>query len=558
MRLRSFPSSKRRQAGLGLLEVLLAITVSLVVGAIAADQLRSSNEAKQATAAGDQLRLVGNALNTYVAMRYDKLVTLTSVGGSCPAINNTSDQSMQGTPNDPGPRCCDAATGFCSINSDTLRRNGLLPNSFSGYNSYGARYVYVIRVQGTAPNYIVDGIVYTDTPYTTTGTTPRYDLLGLAMNQAGADSGMTRSVTNRLEGLNGAWSEANYPTTGSWMGPTNLGLLGYRVGYGTSGYAAYLRLDGASAMTGDLDLGAHAIKNIQRLVINGPAVAGASVLHINSQGYSGDPTNDPNPNAGTDITNDNGSGLVVRNDKGLTLTNRLGTDGGILTAKTGNFTSNINVGSNMITANGLTGTLVAPTINASTVAVTGNVNIKGGYGVQFDVNSDGTPEGGWYMNDTNWVRSINGKGIVTTGEMRANDLTALDHVYVGTVSGAALGGACTNLTTTGSGNAIPISKNASTNELMQCRNGIWTSLSVNSHVVQSTATATGAGTTYAACAANETLLGGGYALVNLVSSGSQAANAPDQSFPDTANKRWGVRGSSLSASTFNAYAVCAY
>lgn len=547
--MRSFRSSKRHQAGLGLLEVLLAITVSLVVGAIAADQLRNDNETKQASAGGDQLHLVGNAFNTYVALYYNKIVNLTSVGGSCPAVDNTTDTSMAGTANDPGPRCCDPASGLCSINSDTLRRAGLLPNSFSGYNSYGAKYVYRIRVQGSAPNYIVDGLVYTDQAYTTTGTTPRYDLLGVAIQQAGADAGMTRSVANRVEGLNGAWSESAYPTSGSWAGPNMLGLLAYRVGYGTSGYAAYLRLDGASAMTGNLDLGGHSINNVGTLHLNAPASSGASVLHVNSTGVD----------TGTDVSVDNAAGgLVVRNDKGVKLTTLNGSSYSDLTARNGIFSGSVTAGSggNIITANGLTGTLTAPTINAGTITTTGNVNIKNGYGLQFDVNGDGVADGGWYMSDTVWVRAVNNKNVFTGGEVRASNLTALSHVYVGTAGGTTRGSACSNLTTTGFGDAIPIVKDSASNELLQCKNGVWSPLGVTVTTV-SAATTTTNGSTYsvATCPTNTTMTGGGYALTAY---GGSNVNSPDQSFPDAAGNAWRVLGSNAAPSGFRAYAVCAY
>jgi hypothetical protein len=563
--MRSF-RSMRHQAGLGLLEVLLAITVSLVVGAIAADQLRSHNETQQATAAGDQLKLVGNALNTYVAQRYNNIVSFTNVGGSCPNVNNTTDSSMAGTAADPGPRCCDPASGFCSITSDTLRRNGLLPNSFSGYNAYGAQYQYLIRVQGGSPSYIVDGMAFTSVPYTTTGTTPRYDLLGVAMQEAGADSGMTRSVVNRMEGLNGAWNDSNYPTSGSWAGYDQLGLLGFRVGYGTSGYAAYLRLDGSTAMTGNLNMGGNGISNVSQLLLNGPTASGAAVVQIASSSTSG-----ASGSAITD-TGTNG-GLTLRNANGVTVTTLAGTARAPVAASAGNFGSSSTLNNTSITANGLTGVLNAPTINAGYInsqgtsqvyngtgninARSGNVMIQNGYGVVFDPNGTGTAVGGWYMNDTTWVRSVNGLGVLTSGEMRGTNVTALDNVYVGNISGATVGASCSYLTTTGSGNAIPMTKSSATNEILQCRNGFWSPLGTTT-TVQSAAGTSSSNASYsvATCPTNSTLTGGGYALVTYVpGSTSVGANSPDQSFPS--GNTWQVLGSTVSASVFRAYAVCA-
>lgn len=553
--MRSLPSSKRRQAGLGLLEVLLAITISLVVGAIAADQLRSNNETKQAAAAGDQLKLVGNAFNTYVALRYDKLVSLNSVGSSCSDINGTTSGS-QGLADDPGPRCCDPATKFCVITSDTLRHNGLLPNSFSGYNSYGATYKYLIRVQGAAPNFVVDGMVFTDVPYTTTGATPRYDLLGVAMQEAGADSGMTRSVANRMEGLNGAWNEANYTTPqvpGAWPNVDTLGLLGYRVGYGTSGYAAYLRLDGSSAMTGPLDMGNNGIANVSQLRLNGPTAAGASVLNISANAASGA--------TGTDITDAGiNGGLVVRNDNGLTVTNLAGTTQGNIKAGVGTFGPGPVGSPTTITANGLTGLLTAPTINAGAITVNnGNVLVKGGYGVVFDPKNTGTGAGGWFMDaaDMNWVQSVNGVGILTSGEVRGTNVSALDRIYVGEIRGANVGVACSDTPDLGASVGIPITKSSDANELVQCRNGFWSPLGVTTfRVVGGTTTGVAGSTAAAACPANTTLTGGGYVLTSYaVNGGGVGANSPDQSYPS--GNSWAIMGSSISASRFQAYALCA-
>ena len=63
MRIPRFKS--KRQRGFTLLEVLLAIGVSLSIGAVALTELRRGNESKQAMAGGQQSAMVGKALNTY-------------------------------------------------------------------------------------------------------------------------------------------------------------------------------------------------------------------------------------------------------------------------------------------------------------------------------------------------------------------------------------------------------------------------------------------------------------------------------------------------------------
>lgn len=248
----SFSSFPRRSTGFSLIEMLLALGIVITISGLILTGIRRDNEGAQAKAVGEQLKLVGTALNTYVALRYDTIVA---------HVPGTGDIGEPGTAADPGPRTCTNAGGgvvLCTITSETLRRNGLLPNSFSGRNAYGAQYLYQLRVEGVAPNRTVNGIVVTDTPYLT-GSTTRFDLLGQAMLSAGVDSGMTRSVADRVEGYNGSWAEQGFPVVDS------VGLLAYRVGYGTSGYAAYLRRDGAASMTGNLDMDGNNIDDVNRL-----------------------------------------------------------------------------------------------------------------------------------------------------------------------------------------------------------------------------------------------------------------------------------------------------
>jgi len=541
-------SSRRRQAGLSLLEVLLAVGLTLFIGALAIDAVRSTGETRQAEAAGEQLKGVGSAFNTYLSMRYDKIVTLTNVGGSCPDINNTSDPTMRGDGNDPGPRCCtgnptDANGALCTINSDTLRRSGLLPNSFSGYNSYGARYVYNIRVIANAPNFIVDGVVFTDTPYITTGTTPRYDLLGTAMQVAGADSGMTRSVANRMEGLNGAWSEA------SFVAINQLGLLGYRAGYGTSGYAAYLRLDGSTAMTGDLLLGPdsstrHSILNVQDV--------GAQTAHLTGNGVDsnaaltlsnkGSPVTEfaPITTGGTDV-----GGLAIRNAVGVDITNMSGGWGSL---KSGAITTQGD-----ITANGNVTT--TGTVQAGSLVSTGNITTNGGdvqigNGHHLTLSNAGGNTGGWYVDDSAWLRANNDGNVMTAGQMRGGQLLADNLLQVG-------GTAVPNTACTNTGAYVSVAKSSAGNELLQCRNSLWTTLGTSTvEVTGGTTAGTGTSAT-AVCPTGTAVTGGGYRLVTYAPVyPNSASNAPDIS--KASGNGWFIfSGAAVGNSVFQAYAYCA-
>jgi type II secretory pathway pseudopilin PulG len=360
-------SAKRHQGGFSLIDVLLALGVVILISGITLSGIRRTNESNQAKAVGEQIKSVGTALNTYVSLRYDTLVT---------AVPGTDDVGSPGTASDPGPRSCVctvgtgacAATGnikICTISSETLRRNGLLPSNFSGINAYGSPYEYRIRVQPQGGStVIVDGLVWTDDAYTMEGE-ERFDLLGQAMMVAGADSGMTRSSMTNVEGFNGAWTE-------NGMGVNRLGVLAYRVGYNSFGYAAYLRLSGGE-MLGDIDMGGQQIFNAG--VVKADILAADRVqVHNGVDGIifsdAVDSATDDavaaaaatDPRIGT-----TGGALVMRSDAPIEMTTSLGTRAGVqmgaLNAETG-------VISGALTANSLT-------LAAAPAATPGGISAQG-------------------------------------------------------------------------------------------------------------------------------------------------------------------------------------
>src|SRR5699024_3330087 len=109
-----------------------------------------------------------------------------------------------------------------------------------------------------------------------TGSSPRFDLIGLAMAAAGADSGTTRFQSDRIDGYNGTWTDDTYSNNAPDF-PKALGLLAYRVGYGTSGWSEFLRRDGSKPMTGDLDMGGHNIDNTHDITADGTITAASFV-----------------------------------------------------------------------------------------------------------------------------------------------------------------------------------------------------------------------------------------------------------------------------------------
>lgn len=578
----------KSQRGFTLLEVLLAIGVSLSIGAVALTELRRDNESKQAKAVGQQSAMVGKALNTYLALQYTHIVNLDNSPGV-------------GAADDPGPRFCTAnvttvngnPASICTITTDTLVRSGLLPTSFSGRNAYGAEYDIYIRIVGTSPNWIVEGLVVTDQPYTTGGGN-RYDLLGQAMQEAGADAGMTRTLANTMEGLNGTWRDNTWPGVThdgvTYPGVNQLGLLGYRAGYGSSGYAAYLRLDGTTPMTGFLDMSGHDIANVGDLEAQtgtfNPALPTDAAISINNT----------TPNNRTDFVA-GAATLGIRNNGGVrfeSLDTSTGSNvsmGSLVTDA--NITANGDVGTNgnlgalgdlTVGGNATVGGYLRASgqIQGGSISTTGNGNIvAGGTGtVQGNtVRAVNTLQAGnytltnaglslssgpaWFYDSTvtaAWRTSAN---IESAGRIRGETVIARQevegsHLILTGANGASVseGGACSTYGEIRRGNTTDA-------PVVTCISGTWRRVGTgNTTLVTSTVTANGGnadGT--ATCPVGSRVIGGGYVLTNWPCPscpGGMDSQSPIGSF--MAGNGWTVRvGQTNRAGTsFQVQAVCAY
>ncbi|MCO5781384.1 prepilin-type N-terminal cleavage/methylation domain-containing protein [Citrobacter meridianamericanus] len=243
-----------KRKGFSLLELILVLAVGSAVALIKFQNLKSEQEAMVSKAAGAQIKQIGDAVNGYINIKYDKISTLTTSTGSG---------------NDPGPRICSASS--CTITYQTLINEGLLPASFNGMNVNKSSYSIILLRTGTVPNYIVNGLITTTTPWNEGGKL-RYDLLGKAMQEAGIDSGMTQSPTVAT-GFQGEWSE----NSSVFSNINSAGLLAYRVGYDSAMYSVYLRRDGTLPMTGDLNMGGNSISNIKNITASGDEILGGNI-----------------------------------------------------------------------------------------------------------------------------------------------------------------------------------------------------------------------------------------------------------------------------------------
>lgn len=552
----------------------MAVTVAIALGSLHLSQIRQEVEDTQARTVGEQLQTVGEAFNTYIAMQYGPIVAGTDVVDA-------------GTADDPGPRTCTAvASGhLCQITSDTMRRRGLLPQSFSGQNAYGSQYEYFIRVEGTAPDWRVSGIVRTIDPYVVGGVV-RYDLIGSAMYVAGADSGAVRTSVELINGLNGTWTEDPADPLNEVPFPVGqLGQLAYRVGYGTSGYAAYVRLDGTTPMDGDLNLGGYNIVNVHNIEAAGDVTAARLATNA--------PRNDAiilgaeNPTDRTTLGNA-GNRLEVRNTGGMQLVddhgngtsllagdinigsldssgtgvfagavqaNGISTTGGANIHSSGQISavgdfettngSFLTTDGNFITTNGDI-SAVGGTISAGSLVVTGSATI--GNSLTFNANG-----AGWfYQPGSDTMLLGNNSNLRVTGDVQVDgDLVSDGMVQAGTflslANSSGLNSPCT-------GNTFSVGANG---RLLQCVGGQFREAGgINNVVTVNAPSAAGAGgTSTASCGAGYKMVSGGYILEQRLSYNDPTA--PTQSYGNPAGNAWVViNAGDGNSSTFRAHAVC--
>ncbi|HGZ2383071.1 TPA: prepilin cleavage protein [Escherichia coli] len=365
--------------GFSLLELTLVLGVGTMVAFMKFQDMKNEQESIMASAVGQQMKQIGEAVNGYVNIRYDKLSTLSNAAG---------------TGTDPGPRTCSGSV--CEITYQTLINEGLLPSTYTGTNANKSSYKIILKRDGTSPNYVINGLITTSTAWIEGGKT-RYDLLGKAMQTAGIDSGMTRTTSNAF-GYGGQWSE----TSANFNNITSAGQLAFRVGFNSALYSIYLRRDGTLPMTGNLNMGGQSVYNAQDITANGTTTTG--ILKTNAAATVGTTLNVAGVTTlGSDL-NVSGNGQINGNlnsnntVSGTTVTSRGETytqnwfrtlgDGGIYFQKYGGGlymrdTATISAGgSNLQTSSGLYGAYVnssgnidaAGTVNAAYVWASGNLN----------------------------------------------------------------------------------------------------------------------------------------------------------------------------------------
>lgn len=434
--------------GFTLIELILVISIGLLMSFISFQSLMKGQEDTQAKVAGEQIKQLGDSVNSYIAVHYDKLASLTNAAG--------------GT-SDPGPRTCNTTANTCTVTVKTLVNEGLLPTTYGNNNIFNSDYTITLKRSGNSPYYNINGLITTNKPWIGAGNKVRYDLLGKAMQTAGIDSGMTNNSTSKVSGYNGNWSQ----DVSTFSNIQKSGQLAYQVGYGTYSYSVYLRRDGTLPMTGNLNMGSQSISNTKNITASGTTQSG--VLKSTGATTVGTTLNVAGVTtlAGTNV---NGA-LNANNTLTAAGATNLKSTLNIAGATTANGVVNAN---NALNVAGVTtlrnaATIVGP-LNANNALNVAGVSTLGGVlNANNAVNIRGNTTLNGLLRVNNAISSTG--NITSSGQIQANNLVSNGRATMGEfvqINGVAkAGNAC-------SPNGLQ--GRDSSGQLLSCANGKWTSI----------------------------------------------------------------------------------
>lgn len=353
---------KKKSRGFTLIELSFVLLISMM--AIAWGMWAKVNSVRQSNAdvQGDALKTLSNSVGTYMTNNYNNLVNGTVIAGFANAYAPTIPE---------------------------LIAAGLLSNNFSTNNFYGGSYgiqVNKFPVGCVSPNcdlvslsYLTNAIIDYRTGLIDGGT------LGEAANRIGGDGGWsTRIAPATISGTVGGWSAAN-PVTAA--GQPVAGILAVRGGYGSSGWAQFLRRDGTLPMTGALNMAnnnINAANQVNSVTLNntGTASIGGN-LSVTGTSTTNGITNTGAVNTTTLATTGGASVGGNLNVAGASTTNGITNNGAVntttlATSSTATIGGNLTVTGSSIT-NGITNTgNISTTGDTSTGRLILNTTVNNG------------------------------------------------------------------------------------------------------------------------------------------------------------------------------------
>ncbi len=216
--------TRGRQRGYyDLLSLGIGASIAIAFATVGLWQKREEMLSQQMAAQGDVLAEIGNSINgKYLSIYYSNLVNGTAI----PGVANEYAPTMA-----------------------ELEAINVIPAGYSTTSVYGAPYVISLAKTPTgcvAPRCDIAGMVYIDGALSDPST-GRPLTLDDGAAAIGGDGGYSDIVTpDIIAGPDGGWSLPNPKGNVA-------GVLAMRVGYGSSGWSAFVRRDGSLPMEGDLN-----------------------------------------------------------------------------------------------------------------------------------------------------------------------------------------------------------------------------------------------------------------------------------------------------------------
>lgn len=260
-------NSRARQRGYyDLLSVGIGATIAIAFATVGLWQKREEMLSQQMAAQGNVLADIGNSINgKYLSIYYSNLVNGTPV----PGVANEYAPTMA-----------------------ELEAINVVPAGYSTTSAYGTPYVVSLAKTPAgcvAPACDIAGMVYINGAITdpSTGRPLTLDDGAAAIGGDGGYSDLPAPGT--ISGPDGGWTQPNP------LGNV-AGVLAMRVGYGSSGWSAYVRRDGSLPMEGHLNFKGtdgtlHNIDNAATVNAQNVVTAAGNGVQIGSSFLYGDGTN---------------------------------------------------------------------------------------------------------------------------------------------------------------------------------------------------------------------------------------------------------------------------